>query len=64
MVYCYFYGISAAVLGATVARALGFGSATGRSEFQHFWVENTASIRVNYSVDGGLFAIRAPDLIS
>ncbi len=64
MVYCYFYGIGAAVLGATLARALGFGSATGRSEFQHFWVENTASFRVNHSVDFGLFTYRAPDLIS
>ena len=64
MVYCYFYGIGAAVLGATLARALGFGSATGRFKFQYLWLEITTSFRVNHSVDFGLFTCRAPDLIS
>ena len=64
MVYCYFYGIGAVVLGATLARAPGFRPAAGRSEFQYFWLEITASFRVNHSVDFDLFTCWAPDLIS
>ncbi len=64
MVYCYFYGIGAVVLGATMARALRFRPAAGRSEFQYFWLEITASFRVDHSVDFDLFTCWAPDLIS
>ena len=64
MVYCYFSGIGAVVLGVTLARAPRFRPAAGRFEFQYFGLEDTASFRVNHSVDFSLFAYRAPDLIS
>ena len=64
MVYRYFSGIGAVVLGATLARAPGVSPAAGRFEFQYFWLEITTSFRVNHSVDFGLFTCRAPDLIS